>query len=184
MGLGKLILRATMCGYFFGHGMQKLAGWFGGGGPEGTGHFFEQVGLKPGRESAVIAGAAEAGGGSLLALGLFTPAAVSMLTGVMTNAIRHVHRPNGLWATDGGIEYPVVILAALAALADGGPGRFSLDEALGIRLRGPVVAAVAMGAGAAGAVYVAEHGPELFAVQPGAADEALSRSAERSGAAS
>ena len=184
MGLGKLILRATMGGYFFGHGMQKLAGWFGGGGPEGTGQFFEQVGLKPGRESALIAGAAEAGGGSLLALGLFTPAAVSMLTGVMTNAIRHVHRANGLWAMDGGIEYPAVILAALAALADGGPGRFSLDEALGIRLRGPVVAAVAMGAGAAGAVYVAEHAPELFAVQPGAADEALSRSAERSGAAS
>ena len=150
MGLGKLVLRATLGGYFFGHGMQKLAGWFGGGGPEGTGEMFEQAGLRPGRESALLAGAAEAGGGWLLALGLFTPAAVSMLTGVMTNAIRHVHRQNGLWVTDGGVEYPVVILAALAALADGGPGRFSLDEALGIRLRGPVVTALAMGAGAAG----------------------------------
>src|SRR5256714_2871455 len=152
MGLGKLMLRATLGGYFFGHGMQKLAGWFGGAGPEGTGQFFEQAGLRPGRESALMAGAAEAGGGSLLALGLFTPAAVSMLTGVMTNAIRHVHRQNGLWVTDGGIEYPAVILAVLAALADSGPGRFSLDEALGIRLRGPVVTAVAMGAGAAGGV--------------------------------
>src|SRR5437763_16250406 len=141
MGLRKLILRAAMGGYFVGHGMQKLAGWFGGGGPEGTGQFFEQVGLKPGRESALIAGAAEAGGGSLLALGLFTPAAVSMLTGVMTNAIRHVHRQNGLWVTDGGVEYPVVILATLAALGDGGPGRFSLDESLGLRLRAPVVTA-------------------------------------------
>src|SRR5437588_2506556 len=138
MGLGKLMLRATIGGYFFGHGMQKLTGWFGGHGPEATGEFFEQVGLRPGRESALIAGAAEAGGGSLLALGLLTPAAVSMLTGVMTNAIRHVHRPNGLWATDGGIEYPAVILAALAAPRGRGPGRFSLDEALGIRLRGPV----------------------------------------------
>ena len=63
---------------------------------------------------------AEAGGGSLLALGLLTPAAVSMLTGVMTNAIRHVHRQNGLWVNEGGVEYPVVILAVLAALADGG----------------------------------------------------------------
>ena len=126
MGIGKLMLRATIGGYFVGHGMQKLAGWFGGEGPDGTGQFFEQVGLKPGRESALIAGAAEAGGGSLLALGLFTPAAVSMLTGVMTNAIRHVHAQNGLWITEGGVEYPVVMLAALGALADEGPGRFSL----------------------------------------------------------
>jgi putative oxidoreductase len=182
MGLGKLILRATLGGYFVGHGMQKLAGWFGGGGPEGTGQMFEQIGLKPGRENALVAGAAEAGGGALLALGLFTPAAAGMLAGVMTNAIRHVHKQNGLWVTDGGIEYPAVILAALAALADSGPGRFSLDEALGIRLRGPVVTAVAMGAGAAGAVYVAEHGQEIF--EPLDADEALSRSTEQVGAES
>ena len=182
MGLGRLILRATLGGYLFGHGMQKLAGWFGGAGPEGTAQTFERIGLRPGRENALLAGAAEAGGGSLLALGLFTPAAVSMLTGVMTNAIRHVHRQNGLWVTDGGVEYPVVILAALAALADSGPGRFSLDDRLGIRLRGPVVTAVAMGAGAVGAVYFAEHGQELF--EPRDADDALSRSAERVGAES
>jgi len=182
MGLGKLVLRATLGGYFFGHGMQKLVGWFGGAGPEGTGQFFEQAGLKPGRESALIAGAAEAGGGSLLALGLFTPAAVSMLTGVMTTAIRHVHRKSGLWVTDGGIEYPAVILAVLAALADGGPGRFSFDEALGIRLRGPVVTAIAMGAGAAGAIYFAEHGQEIFEARD--ADDALSRSTESVGAES
>jgi putative oxidoreductase len=182
MGLGKLMLRAALGGYFFGHGMQKLAGWWGGAGPEGTGQFFEQVGLKPGRESALLAGAAEAGGGSLLALGLFTPAAVSMLTGVMTNAIRHVHWQNGVWNSDGGIELPVLVLGGLAALADGGPGRYSLDERLGIGLRGPVVAAVAMGAGAAGAVYVAERGQELFAKVD--ADEALSRSTENVGAES
>jgi putative oxidoreductase len=175
MGIGKLMLRATIGGYFFGHGMQKLAGWFGGHGLEGTGEFFEQVGLRPGRESALLAGAAEAGGGSLLALGLFTPAAASMLTGVMTNAIRHVHAKNGLWNTDGGVELPAVILAALAALVDSGPGDYSLDEALGIGLRGPVVAALAMCGGAAAAVYVAERGEELFAA--GDADEDLSRSA-------
>jgi putative oxidoreductase len=176
MGLGKLMLRATLGGYFVGHGMQKLAGWFGGAGPDGTGEHFEQIGLKPGRESALLAGAAEAGGGSLLALGLFTPAAVSMLTGVMTNAIRHVHAKNGPWVTEGGVEYPVVVLAALAALADGGPGRVSLDEKLGTTLRGPVVTSIAMGVGAAGAVYVAERGQQLF--ESLAADEALTRSAE------
>jgi putative oxidoreductase len=176
MGLGKLILRATLGGYFFGHGMQKLAGWFGGGGPEGTGQMFEQIGLRPGRENALLAGAAEAGGGSLLALGLFTPAAASMLTGVMTNAIRHVHRQNGLWVTDGGVEYPVVILAALAALVDDGPGRFSLDEVFGFQLRGPVWTAFAMGAGAAGALYFSDHALEIFEALD--ADDALSRSTE------
>jgi putative oxidoreductase len=173
MGLGNLILRATIGGYFFGHGMQKLAGWFGGDGPDATGQFFVLVGIRPGRESALLAGAAEAGGGSLLVFGLFTPAAVSMLSGVMTNAIRHVHWRNGPWIQEGGFEHPVVILAALAALADGGPGRFSLDEALGIGLRGPVVAGVAMGAGAAAAVYVAERGQELFAALD--ADQAMTR---------
>jgi putative oxidoreductase len=105
-----------------------------------------------------------------------------MLTGVMTNAIRHVHRQNGLWVTEGGVEYPLVMLAVLAALAEDGPGRLSLDESLGIGLRGPVVTATAMAAGAAGAVYVAERGQELFAAAD--ADEALSRSAERVGAES
>ena len=179
-GLGKLVLRATIGGYFVGHGMQKLAGWFGGGGPEGTGEHFEQIGLRPGRQSALLAGASETGGGLLLALGLFTPAAVSMLTGVMTNAIRHVHWQNGLWVTDGGIEYPAVVLAVLAVLADEGPGELSLDEVLGIRIRGRLVTAAAMGLGAAGAVYVAERGEELFAA--GDADEALSRSVEKVGA--
>jgi putative oxidoreductase len=113
MGLGKLMLRAALGGYFFGHGMQKLAGWWGGAGPEGTGQFFEQVGLKPGRESALLAGAAEAGGGSLLALGLFTPAAVSMLTGVMANAIRHVHWKNGVSGTrTAGSSFPSSFSAA------------------------------------------------------------------------
>jgi putative oxidoreductase len=182
MGIGKLLLRTTIGGYFVGHGLQKLAGWFGGHGPDGTGAFFESVGLRPGRENALLAGAAEAGGGSLLALGLFTPAAVGALTGVMTNAVRHVHGKNGPWNSDGGFELHAIVLASLAALADGGPGKYSLDEALGIRLRGPVVTALAMGAGAAAAVYVAEHGEELFAGR--ASDAPLSRAVEHIGAES
>ncbi|HZD87808.1 MAG TPA: DoxX family protein [Gaiellaceae bacterium] len=171
MGIGKLLLRATIGGYFFGHGMQKLAGWFGGGGPQGTGQFFEQVGLRPGVENAYVAGAAEAGGGSLLALGLFTPAAASMLTGVMTNAIRHVHARNGVWNANGGVELPATILAALAALADGGPGRYSLDEALGIRPRGFGTIVWAMGSGAAGAIAGTEAGRRVFPPSPPRHDE-------------
>jgi putative oxidoreductase len=172
-GIGNLLLRATVGGYFVGHGLQKLAGWFGGEGLDKTGEFFEQVGLKPGRENALLAGAAEAGGGSLLALGFLTPVGVSALTGVMTNAIRHVHGQNGPWITNGGYEHPAVVLAALAIVADEGPGRFSLDEKLGIGLRGPLVTALAMAGGAAGAIVVAERGKEIFALLD--ADAALSR---------
>jgi putative oxidoreductase len=185
MGIGKLALRATIGGYFFGHGMQKLAGWFGGHGPEGTGEFFEQAGLRPGREQAYLAGVAEAGGGALLVLGLFTPVAVSMLTGVMTNAIRHVHWKNGLWSTNGGVELPAMVLASLAAVADSGPGPRSLDAKLGIEARGAAAMWAALGTGAMGAILAAEYGHRAFpVVRERAQAQGLIRTEEPVGAAS
>ena len=181
-GVGKLILRATVGGYFVGHGLQKFTGRFGGAGLEGTGEFFESVGLKPGRWNALLAGAAEVGGGALLTLGFLTPVATSALAGVMTNAIRHVHGKNGPWVTDGGFEHPAVVLAALAALAESGPGPLSLDGKLGIELNGLGAMGLALGAGAAAATYVAERGEELSAKLD--ADAALSRAMEYVGAAS
>ncbi len=65
----RTLLRVLIGGLFVGHGTQKLFGWFGGYGPDGTGQFFESIGLRPGRRNAMIAGASEAGGGALLALG-------------------------------------------------------------------------------------------------------------------
>lgn len=177
-----LILRATVGGYFVGHGLKKLTARFGGDGPDKTGEFFESVGLTPGRESALLAGAAETGGGALLALGLLTPLATSALAGVMTNAIRHVHAKNGPWITDGGFEHPAVVLGALAALAESGPGPLSIDAKLGTELKGAVVMALALAAGAAGATLVAERGEELFARLD--ADAALSRATEVVGAES
>lgn len=44
----KTILRLLIGLLFVGHGTQKLFGWFGGHGPDGTGQFFESIGLKPG----------------------------------------------------------------------------------------------------------------------------------------
>ena len=70
MDLGRLLLRLTIGTTFFVHGTQKLRGWFGGYGPDGTGQFFESLGLRPGRDNAVAAGATEAGCGVLIALGL------------------------------------------------------------------------------------------------------------------
>jgi hypothetical protein len=74
MRLGMTVLRVTVGGLFVGHGTQKLFGWFDGSGPEATGDFFEgKLGLHPDRRHALAAGAAEAGGGALLATGFLTP---------------------------------------------------------------------------------------------------------------
>ena len=88
MGLFRLLARTTIGLLFVGHGTQKLFGWFGGGGPEGTGQFFDQVGLRPGRRWALAAGAAEAGGGLLFALGAATP-----LAAVEQEAEKEVEQP-------------------------------------------------------------------------------------------
>ena len=111
--LGTTLTRLLIGGLFIGHGTQKLFGWFDGHGLEGTAGFFESIGLKPGRENAIAAGVAEAGGGALLATGIATPAAGAALSGVMTNAIKHVHGEKGPWTTDGGWEYNAVLMAAI-----------------------------------------------------------------------
>ena len=154
MKLGLTVLRAVIGVLFFGHGAQKLFGWFGGHGPDGTGQFFESLGLRPGRRHAVAAGVTEAGGGAALALGLFTPAASAALIGVMSQAIRTVHLKNGPWVTNGGYEYNLAVIATLLTLADIGPGDVSLDHALGIEVNGPLVALLALAAGVGGAALV------------------------------
>jgi putative oxidoreductase len=154
MKLGLTILRTVTGVLFVGHGTQKLFGWFGGHGPEATGRFFESLGMKPGRRHAMAAGAAEAGGGALITLGLFTPAAAAALIGTMATAIRTVHIKNGPWVTNGGYEYNAALIAIMLALADLGPGELSLDHALGIEVKGPLVALTAAAGGVAAATYM------------------------------
>jgi putative oxidoreductase len=152
MGVGRLLLRSVIGGLFIGHGTQKLFGWFGGGGLGATGEGFEAIGLAPGRRNALVAGLAESGGGTLLALGLATPLAEAVLISVMLTAIRTVHWKNGPWATNGGYEYNVVLISALLGLAEVGPGGWSLDRALGIERAGFVWTAAAAACGAAGSL--------------------------------
>ncbi len=151
MKLGLTLLRTVLGLLFVGHGTQKLFGWFGGHGPEGTGQFFESLGLRPGRRHAMAAGAAEAGGGALIALGFLTPLGAAAIIGTMATAIRTVHFKNGPWVTNGGYEYNLTLMAAMVALADLGPGDVSLDSAFGIEVSGPIVALLALfgGIGAA-----------------------------------
>jgi putative oxidoreductase len=131
MSIGLLILRVVVGALFIGHGTQKLFGWFGGRGLRATGDSFDGMGFRPGTLMAVVAGIAEAGGGALLALGLLTPLAAAAIVGVMLNAILAVHAKNGVWNTKGGIEFPLTNASAATALAFTGPGRYSLDRAVG-----------------------------------------------------
>jgi putative oxidoreductase len=162
MKIGRLILRTVVGGYFFGHGTQKLFGWFGGYGPDATGQFFETLGMRPGKRNALAAGAAEAGGGALLVLGAATPLASSALIATMFTAIHRVHLKNGPWVTDQGYEYNLVLIAAALSLAETGPGSPSVDTARGSQMYGPKWALIALllGAlGSAGAHLAAEATP-------------------------
>jgi putative oxidoreductase len=163
MKFGRLLLRLAVGGFFVGHGTQKLFGWFGGHGLEATGGFFEQLGLRPGKRHAMAAGMAEAGGGALLVAGFATPVAASVITATMMTAIQRVHASKGPWATDGGYEYNVVLIAAALILAEVGPGKPSLDSALGQNWYGArwaVLSLLAGAAGATGAHIVATSQPE------------------------
>ncbi len=156
MKLGSLLVRGLVGPLFVGHGTQKLFGWFGGHGLEGTSGFFESIGLRPGRRHATAAGAAEAGAGALLTLGLATPLAATVVTGTMVTAIRKVHASAGPWATNGGWEYNAVLIAAVTALAEAGPGPLSLDARRFPNLHGPTLAALGLAAGVAGS-YLGTH---------------------------
>jgi putative oxidoreductase len=150
MNVALLVLRVVVGALFAGHGSQKLFGWFRGHGLKGTAGFFENVGLRPALPLAFLAGVSELTGGLLLAFGLFVPVAALLLAGVMATAIAAVHWKNGVWAQDGGFEFPLVMAAVAFAVATIGPGSVSLDNAFGIDWAGLKWAIGAVAVGAAG----------------------------------
>ena len=151
--LGILALRLGAGGLLAGHGAQKLFGSFDGPGLTGTAGWLESMGLTPGKAWAGLAGVSELGGGVLTAIGLGGPLGPIALQGAMVTATRQAHRGKPIWNAAGGAELPVMFAASGAALALTGPGRFSLDRLLGLRVRpavaGLVVAGVVAGIAAA-----------------------------------
>lgn len=158
MKFARLVARLIIGILFVGHGTQKLKGWFGGPGIEGTTGMMESLDLHPPRRHAMAAGAAETAGGALLAAGLLTPLASATLIGVMITAIRTVHGPKGPWVMQGGYEYNLVLIAALLALAEEGPGSLSLDGAIGLRPNGVPWSLGALALGTAASVATVETG--------------------------
>ncbi|MEF9886642.1 DoxX family protein [Streptomyces sp. P9-A4] len=166
--LGLLVLRVGTGAVLAAHGTQKLFGWFGGGGIEGTSKGMEAMGFRPGRESAIAAGLGEAGGGALLAFGLATPAAGAAAAGAMAGAVA-VHAPAGFFAQGGGYEYPAFLGFVAAAIGVTGAGRYSLDHATGHVLDRPwVVATAFIGTALAAAAVVGRRADEQAAARDSA----------------
>ncbi|MCA1596148.1 MAG: DoxX family protein [Chloroflexi bacterium] len=147
-----LIPRLVTGGLLAGHGAQKLLGAFGGPGLEKTSGMMESLGLKPGGIWGPAAAISELAGGALTALGLLNPIGPVATVAAMTMAATTAHWGKPIWATSGGAELAVTNLGVAAALGIAGPGRYSLDEALGIRLPGWLRIAT-LGAAAAGVAY-------------------------------
>jgi len=164
MSIGLFVMRLVVGGLFVGHGTQKLFGWFGGHGPEGTGRFFSQIGYAPGKPMAYLAGMSEAGAGALLMLGFLTPLACAGIVGVMVGTLA-VHLPKGLWNTNGGYELPLAYSAAAIALAYTGPGRISIDAALGWSTSGAAI-------GTAAALFGVVAGGVMLAIRSGRVQQA------------
>jgi putative oxidoreductase len=144
--LGLLTIRLVAGSLLAGHGAQKLFGAFGGYGLEGTAGWLESLGMKPGKAWATAAGLSEFGGGALTALGLAHPVGPLGIISAMSVAIGKTHWNKPIWVTEGGAELPVTNIALAVALMLAGPGRYSLDNALGVKLPRAVVLFLALSA--------------------------------------
>ena len=129
-GFAALVLRVPVGLILAAHGAQKLFGWFGGYGLEGTGQWLASIGLEPGYLMALLAGGAEFFGGLALVLGLLTRPAAVVAAFTMLVAIFAVHIGNGLFMANNGYEYALTLFAATVALAIQGAGRFAVDNLL------------------------------------------------------
>jgi putative oxidoreductase len=147
LNYGLLLLRLVVGLLFAAHGTQKAFGWFGGPGMAGATGFVSSLGFRMPRLWAFQLMLAELAGGLALAAGFLTPLAALALAIDMVVAIALVKWPNGFFSGNGGYEFELVLLAVPIALVATGPGRYSLDHALGLddNVRGLSWAAAVLG---------------------------------------
>ena len=164
--VGLLALRLGVGGALAAHGAQKLFGWFGGYGPSATGQWMDSMGFAgSGKRNAVLAGLAEFGGGTLIALGLATGPAGAAVAGNMIVA-GSTHGPNGFFNASGGFELPATFGLVGTALALSGPGRFSLDHLLGHAVNRKWMAFTALASSVGAAAYLVSTREEPPAAPP------------------
>jgi putative oxidoreductase len=148
--LALLLLRATVGVVMLAHGWNHV---WGGGGIDGTTGWFEGLGMRPARLHAWLASVTELVAGGLLLLGLLTPLAGAAVVGTMLVAWIVNHLGNGffIFRPGEGWEYVMVLTVLGVVVAGLGPGRISLDAAVGLEgLAGAtgLLIAVVLGGGA------------------------------------
>ncbi|ETX10037.1 DoxX family protein [Marinomonas ushuaiensis DSM 15871] len=127
-GIASTILRIPVGIILMAHGAQKLFGSFGGYGLEGTGQWMASIGLEPGYLMALLAGSAEFFGGLALVIGLLVRPASVVIAFTMLMAIFTVHISKGLFMSNGGYEYALVLFVIAVSLAFSGAGSYSVDK--------------------------------------------------------
>jgi len=134
LGLDTLPVRIGAGVIFTAHGAQKLFGWFGGYGLEGTAGWMESIGLAPGTLMAALAGGAEFFGGLLLIVGLLVRPTAVVLAFTMLVAIVTVHLPHGLFMSNNGYEFGLALMVISISLALRGADSLSLDKVIQTKL--------------------------------------------------
>jgi putative oxidoreductase len=129
--LGLLVLRLVLGALLAGHGLQKAFGWFHGPGVDGAAALFDTWGFRPARPMVRVAACCEVLAATLFLLGLLTPVAAAVAVGTMVVAMAP-NRARGLWAARGGYELPLLYATVGAGIGLTGPGRFSIDGAIGL----------------------------------------------------
>lgn len=134
--LGLLVLRVVLGITFIMHGWQKLNTF----GLEGVEANFTQAGVPMAGVMAPVVTYLELIGGIALILGLLSRLSGLLLFVNMLGAIAYVHAGNGFFASEGGVEFVLVLAAASFAIALTGPGLLSLGGPLYSRGRSSMLA--------------------------------------------
>ena len=114
-------LRIVVGGVMAAHGFQKLMD------PSHSVQGFTQMGLPAPEFMVYLAIAGELLGGLGLVVGLLTPIAAFGVACTMLVAVGWVHLKNGLFAANGGFEYPLILLMCALWFMAAGAGPYSLD---------------------------------------------------------
>jgi putative oxidoreductase len=136
---GLLVLRLMLAFVLVSHGGHVLfglgsGGGLGDGGIEKAAERFAAAGFQPGTLIAGIVGVVQFAGGLLIGIGFMSRWATLAAIGIQTVLLWKLQAQWGLyinWVSDptrgNGIEFSLLIIAALASLFMTGPGEFSFD---------------------------------------------------------
>jgi putative oxidoreductase len=150
---GLLILRVIVGIVMLAHGYNHV---FRGGKIEGTGRWFESLGMKPGKLHAWLASITELAVGPMLIFGFLTPLAAAGVVGVMLVALITNHLKNGFFIFRPGEGYEYVLTLACVGLSIGaiGAGEWSIDDAIDLDWTGWTGLAITAVAGIGGALLL------------------------------